>query len=251
MIIGELSALGAAFTWAVASILFTQLGSRVHVMGIGMARGVIASLFFFAMLPFTEGLDALAGVELDTFLGLGLAVLLTLGAGDTSFLAACRRIGVSRAMPLSMTSPLFTMVLAAAFLGERPTLLALAGTALIIGGVYLLSMRLRGAAVPEPPADARGVALALGSSIFSAVGAVLLTPYTHRVGAVVGNCIRQPLAALLFLGLMPKPEGFRQFRRLSASEWLVLLIGALWAVVWALSSIWWPCARPARPSPRC
>lgn len=56
------------------------------------------------------------------------------------------RLGVSRAGPLRGTSPLFALVLAVIFLGERPTPPVYAGTLLIVSAVWLISSRVQGEA---------------------------------------------------------------------------------------------------------
>ena len=38
MLIGELAALGGAVTWAVSSVLLTQINRKVHVMAIGAVK---------------------------------------------------------------------------------------------------------------------------------------------------------------------------------------------------------------------
>jgi drug/metabolite transporter (DMT)-like permease len=57
-------------------------------------------------------------------------------------------IGVGRSTPILASSPLFALIVAVVFTGERLTLGTAAGTALILGGVYL-TLRARLAAMEE------------------------------------------------------------------------------------------------------
>ena len=51
------------------------------------------------------------------------------------------RIGVGRTVALMSTTPLFAIVIAITFLGERPSLLLLAGATLIVGGGVVMARR--------------------------------------------------------------------------------------------------------------
>lgn len=225
---GELAALGGALTWALSSVMLTRINRKVHVMGIGAVRCLSSSTFFWLLLPLSGGMRAFAGVDWKTIFGLMVSVLIVLGVGDSIFFLATKRIGVSRAMPLSMTYPLFTVVLALIFLGEHITLASGAGAGLILCGVYLLSSGRRVApTVGSQPVDALGIGFALFAALCWAAGTVVLTPFTHDLSAVAANCIRQPAAALLFLVAMPKPAAVNELRALTRREWLTLIGGGL------------------------
>ncbi len=69
---------------------------------------------------------------------LGIALVSTVAA-ITLFFAGVARIGPTRASTLSTVEPAFTVVLAAAVLGERVTLIQLVGGMLILAAVVLLA----------------------------------------------------------------------------------------------------------------
>ena len=228
MLIGELAALGGALTWAVSSVLLTRINRKVHVMAIGAVRCLSSTLFFWLLLPLSGGLEAFAGIQWHMILGLAASVLIVLGLGDSIFFLATKRIGVSRAMPISMTFPLFTLVLASIFLDEHISVVIGGGGALILCGVYLLSSGPRAAPATSPKnVDALGVGFALFAALCWAAGTVILTPFTHDLSAVAANCIRQPAAAVLFLVAMPKPAAFRDLKALTAKEVVTLIGGGL------------------------
>ena len=57
------------------------------------------------------------------------------GPGRLLFYFSVRRIGVSRASVLVAVTPLFSILIAVAFMGERPSVVLLAGAALIVAGI--------------------------------------------------------------------------------------------------------------------
>src|SRR5262245_24787065 len=122
---GELAGIAAAMCWGVASLIVRQQGRAANVVVLNalmltlMAGGMLASVLILAWLGWhtpTFGPRPLLGVAL-----LGISVAFSLVAGDTLYFLALQRIGVARAMPLSMGEPLLTTVLAVALLGEHLT----------------------------------------------------------------------------------------------------------------------------------
>ena len=57
---GELIALLSALLWAIASVLLTIGARKIHVVPLNLVRCVGSAAFFWALLPFYGGLDALA-----------------------------------------------------------------------------------------------------------------------------------------------------------------------------------------------
>lgn len=98
------------------------------------------------------------------------------------------RLGVSRAGPLRGTSPLFALTIAVLFLHERPTLLILGGTSLIVASVWLVSARVKG----EKEWKLFDIVFPLGAALVAAVsqnlrrGGLLIFPDPY-VGAAVST----------------------------------------------------------------
>lgn len=227
MPVGELSALGAALTWALTGVLLTNINRKVHILAIGTVRALSASSFLLALLFAGGNWDELRHLDAETLARIVASVVVTLGAGDTSFFIATKRIGVARAMPLSMIYPLFTCLLASLFLGERISLATGVGGGLILAGVYMLSLRWPVRLVSPNREDLLGVLAAIAAAMFWSAGSVVLTPASHRISAVPAHFLRQTLTAIMFLSVMPKPAGFRQLEKLTFREWLQLIAGGL------------------------
>ncbi len=71
------------------------------------------------------------------------------GLGRTLLTMSVRGIGLSRSVTITNGAPLFSVLIAVAALGERPTALVYLGTMLIVGGVSMLSYNPRSAARGE------------------------------------------------------------------------------------------------------
>ena len=183
-----------------ASVLLAVGARRIHVLPLNLIRCVISTAFFWALLPFYGGLDAVAAIPAATWPWLVLSVLLLLVAGDSLYFRSMDLAGVSWAMPVASVNPLWAVLLAWAFLGEPLSWTLVLGALLVIAGVVLVS-RSAGPAEADRPvqpgARRRGILLALVVSVLWAAGQVALRPATEGVHSVVANSVRQPLGMLM------------------------------------------------------
>ena len=227
---GELLALLSALLWAVSSVLFTVGAKRLHVVPLNLIRCLVSTAFFWALLPFYGGFEALAAIPPTAWLWLIVSVLTLLVVGDTLYFRSMDLAGVSWAMPVSNSSPLWAILLAALFVGEPLTWTLLAGTVLVVLGIVLVS-RPAGKASQGGPVDWRsrrtGLLMALVVSVLWAIGLVALKPATEGIHSVVANSVRQPLGALIMLGLNLAQGRWRDFRGLDTKSWMVILVASL------------------------
>jgi drug/metabolite transporter (DMT)-like permease len=174
---GELCALAAAVTWALASILFARIGKARSVpagaMNLGklFAAGILLSLTRVGM----GSVAAVVDVPPRAGVLIALSALAGLTLGDTAYFACMETLGVSRAMLLLSSAPVFTTLGGIAFLGERPSRGALTGIVLTIAGVVLVVFRPADptAHARVPGATSRGVALGLVAALGQASGSLL------------------------------------------------------------------------------
>ena len=131
---GELVALFSALLWAMASVLLTVGARRIHVVPLNLIRCMVSTAFFWALLPFYGGLEALAAIPPAAWLWLVVSVLGLLVVGDTLYFRSMDLAGVSWAMPVASINPLWAVLLAALFLDEPLTWTLLLGALLVIGG---------------------------------------------------------------------------------------------------------------------
>ena len=114
--------------------------------------------------------------------------------------------------------PLFVMILAALFLGERLTARRVAGFVLAVSGMAVVaSAKLAGGPAAYPLLVAVTALAPLCWSIFS----VLSKPLTGRVSPIVWTYLATAIGGLFVLPLLPGAT-WRQWSALDASGWLAL-----------------------------
>ena len=123
-LVGSLAGLLAAMAWAANGLLIRAHGAGLHAVAINAMRCTIASVFFVAIWPFVS---SGAPVPPQAWLFLILSTLLGLGLGDSLYFEAIKRIGVARAMPISMAYPVPAALGAVVLLHEPLGPLALLG----------------------------------------------------------------------------------------------------------------------------
>ncbi len=135
--LGLLSAAGAALCWAIAVSILKLALAEVDVVTANAIRLPVVALSLLALSagrrtfrPKDYGWRPTAVV--------GLAGVLGITIGSLFFLRAVQAVGAAKTAVLSSTSPLFAVPLSILFLGERPSLPAILGTLLCVGGVILL-----------------------------------------------------------------------------------------------------------------
>jgi drug/metabolite transporter (DMT)-like permease len=139
--------LAAAAIYAVYIIVGTRLTARIEPLALSGVVATAAALVFVVAaaangpkLPQSPaGWLAIAGIALVSTV-----------AAITLFFAGLARVGPTRASTLSTIEPVFTVLLAAALLGERIAPIQLAGGLLILAAVVLL------ARAPAPLREASG-----------------------------------------------------------------------------------------------
>ncbi len=135
--VGEIYAIASSLTYAVTLICLRQ--------GIRSGTSLTALLLICTLNAlFGLALSGLRGtLQAASWGALGWFVLtgsLGMGVGNLCAFIGIERMGVSRSTPVAAAAPLWGVIFAAAFLGERPGPPVLAGTLSIVGGVALLSL---------------------------------------------------------------------------------------------------------------
>jgi len=227
---GELIALFSALLWALSSVLLAMGVKRIHPVPLNLIRCVVSTSFFWALLPFFGGLQAVAAIPSSAWPWMVLSVLALLVVGDTLYFRSLDLVGVSWAMPVAGINPLWAVLLAWLLLGEPLTWPLLLGALLVIAGVVLVSRSTaqgNSARPVEPRARRAGLLLALLVSVLWGIGLVLLKPATAGMHSVVANCIRQPMGLFMLLGLSLWKGRWRELRRLDGKSWAIILVASL------------------------
>lgn len=223
-------ALLSALLWAIASALFALGARHLHVLPLNLVRCVTSTAFFWALLPFYGGLQAVAAIPPSAWLWLVISVLALLVVGDTLYLRSLELAGVSWAMPAVSINPIWAVLLSAMFLGERLTWSLAAGAVLVVIGIILVS-RSTAPAAKNNAKDRRsrrtGLLLALLVSVLWGVGQVALKPATAGIDSVVANSVRQTLGMLILLGINLARGRLSDLRGLDKRSWGIILLGSL------------------------
>ena len=161
---GEFFALASAFCWAFAIILFRRSGDALPPFELNLFKNLLGFALIIPTLAVFEGLQipeyslTEAGIAIVSgFLGIAVA--------DTWYLRALSLMGASRTgIVASLLSP-FVILLSVLFLGESLHGWQLAGFALVMSGILLVTWRQNRREVD---------AAHLGKGVFYGVGAVFL-----------------------------------------------------------------------------
>jgi drug/metabolite transporter (DMT)-like permease len=223
---GELAALGAAFLWSVATVLFGQVGKQVPPLVLNLAKGVVAIALVVVTLIVLQraptGLDGRAWGLLLVSGGLGI------GVGDTLYFTSINRLGPRRALLLETLAPPLAALLALGLLGENLSLRDWAGIGLtLLGVVWVISERLPAGASMVRPRWQDTVFGAL-AALTSAVAAVLSRAalVDTAIDPLWGTLLRLTGGLIILLvilrnqGPLPTPRQILPNRRVLG--WLVL-----------------------------
>lgn len=227
---GELIALLSAMLWAVTSVLLAMGARRLPVVPLNLVRCLVSTAFFWVLLPFYGGLDAVAAIPPLAWPWLVVSVLGLLVVGDTLYFRAMDLAGVSWAMPVAGINPLWAVLFATLLVDEPLTWSLIAGALLVIAGVILVS---RSGEQPDagqpaaPHARRTGLLMALLASVLWAAGLVALKPATAGIHSIVANSVRQPLGALMMLVLSLYRGQWRALRGLDKRSWAIIGVAGL------------------------
>jgi drug/metabolite transporter (DMT)-like permease len=166
-VFGAFAALGSAASWALGSVLFKQLGEALQPVVLTATKGIAGA----AMLALVLRSLAFQPVPSGALVLLVLSGLLGIAAGDSLFFMALNRLGAQAVVLLLTLGQVLTVLLAVAWLGERPEPVVWAGIALVIAGVTaVMWSRLHGEAGRS---QLPGVLLGLAAVVCMAVSTVI------------------------------------------------------------------------------
>ncbi|MDO8672150.1 MAG: DMT family transporter, partial [Dehalococcoidia bacterium] len=228
--LGEISALAGALTWAVNSVLIKSQSARMSALSLNAVQYLAATLPFLFLLPLSGKMATIGHIPPLLMAGLIGTAMISMVGGDTVYVRSLRLIGVSKAFPIAMCSyPLISSFVAVAFLGEPFTWFFAIGAVLVLGGLYSFSPRRRGSrgldsAPPALPANeatsrlvgtekaplgtgarirgalantqTQGVMCSLLAAICWATAVLTLKLILGEVDAFTATAIRVPVAAL-------------------------------------------------------
>jgi len=169
---GEFFALACAFCWAWAIILFRRAGDDLPAFELNLVKNLVGFSLVLPTLAFFEGyqlpafsLKEIGITMLSGFIGIAVA--------DTWYLRALSLMGASRTgIVASLLSPI-VILLSILFLGESLRGLQLAGFALVMSGILLVSWKQNRREVDSEHLR-KGMIFGVGAIFMMAVGIVMV-----------------------------------------------------------------------------
>ena len=213
---GIVYALCAGIFWGTSPVLVKRglAGADVSAATLYQQATILLTLLVAALLEGDLFAGKIPSVAVLIFAGTGVV-----GAylGRTLFVRSVDQIGASRAQSLNNSSPLITVLLAAAVLGEHLSFAVMIGVMFIISGVFFVT---QSEAVPGGKAGARRLTLAavLATLCYGVVPVLKKFGTDHGGPPVLGALVMHAtgLALLMTLGNWLKIE--RKWQKIPLSS---------------------------------
>ena len=211
MLLGELSALGAALSWALNGVLLRPVTRRAPALRITALQYLVVALLFLAFGVATGRLDAIAQLSSAQLVGLVVVALLGLVVGDTSYVRGLSLLGLARTVTLSTAGyVLIAFMLAVVVLEEPVTSKQLLGTVVVLAGVWLVAGASGGSPAQAIDSDRRpavgaltrdatreGLAFTGLAALCWGVNTVILKLILVGTDVLTANIVRIPTAAIV------------------------------------------------------
>jgi DME family drug/metabolite transporter len=242
--IGEFAALGAAISWAVAPIMYKKALAGASPISANIVRCATNAAVLLLVL-FASGLAGLvARLPSEVLVVVVLSGVIGLAIGDTLYMFSLKAIGVARAVPLAASYPLFSLLWATMLLGQPVTATAVAGTIVILLGIWFLSREhVESKVHVHSKVELTGVTLCLLTAVawsvsitlmdFAVTSPSVLTSLQMNYAVVTVRIVGMALVMLTLAPLLDREHGFL---KLSWKTVLLLCVGGLVAngVGWLL-----------------
>ncbi len=136
-LIGEFSALAAAFFWAGISIVFTAVAFKIGVVQLNIDRMILAATFLLITIAafsidYTVNLNQLIFLTISGFIGLVL--------GDSFLFKSFQEIGPRLTMLIYSINPAIAAILAYFFLDEVMEIMGIVGVVVALTGIGVVVM---------------------------------------------------------------------------------------------------------------
>jgi drug/metabolite transporter (DMT)-like permease len=193
------AALGSSATWAYASARYAITSREVSPVRLSLTRMLMAWPAFVLL----EAIDGSLGHGVGPRqLGwLALSTLCSYALADNLFFSAARRIGVSSALAIASTYPLWSALKGTVVDGEPFGPARAAGTLLCVGGVATI-VKLGGSGEAARRGDRFGVVLAIATSFLWAGNTIAIKAGSVGLSLWTVNTLRYGLAICLLSGLV-------------------------------------------------
>lgn len=170
---GELAALGTAVLWALGNLTLKPVADRYHFLTLNTVRTLAAAAVTWVVLVSLGRLHTLAEFPASNLAQVVASAVIGIGVGDSLYYAGVARMPIAPAYTVSQASyPLFAVVIAILFLGERLGVVEGVGAACVVVGILLVSWPSHNTAAAREAEGASwrlGLALVVASSVVWAI----------------------------------------------------------------------------------
>lgn len=184
--LGVAAALGSAVAWAAGAILFRKIGERASPSAMNLGKSLVG----LALLGLAILATGVTPIDAGSAARLAVSGVLGIALGDTLFFMALVRLEPRVCLLLASVGHVFSVLLAASVLGERPSMVAWAGIALVIAGVGWVLQA--GAEPGAASGGSRGFGILCGvlSAMATSVGLLLAKTGVEGVSTLEATALR-------------------------------------------------------------
>jgi drug/metabolite transporter (DMT)-like permease len=217
-----LAAFTASVTWAYATAYYSRASRVVGAARVNLARVVVALPTFIVIRLIRGGDGFVSGITPAQAAWLVGSVVCSYAFADSLFLAAARHIGITTALSIASTYPVWAAMWGAFVDGEPITKGRVLGTVLAVSGVVWL-VRLQRGAVPSASHPALGgFVLAFIASLLWSLNSIGVKRGAQGLDTIDVTVLRFMAGFCLLVPQLFLP-GSRAMARAPAEGWLRLL----------------------------
>jgi len=196
---GEMLALTTAVVWAAAVILFKKSGETVHPIALNLFKNLLAVVLLFPTL-YLFGDVFLRPAPMGDYLLLLLSGAMGIGIADTLFFMSLNMLGAGLSAIVDCLYSPCVIGVAMLWLGERLSVLQIAGVCLIVSAVLEATLRKHGTHLSRRNLWL-GVLYGALSMAIMAVGIIMVKPLLERSPIIWVSEIRL-IGGALVLGVV-------------------------------------------------
>jgi DME family drug/metabolite transporter len=235
--LGELAALGTAISWTVSAVLYRRALSNTKPLQANIVRLGCTSLVLMGFIALIGKLSIFLSLPVYSVVLSALSGLIGLGLGDTLYMVSLKQIGVSRAVPISCTYPLFSLIVALVIQPKTVAFEVIVAAVAIVFGIWLLTREPESSeGKAQKSFRIRGGLFALGAAVFWALSIAMINsavtlPETGTLdSALVLNTIRVLSVAIFLLTSTPLTDRKFSFAKTQRKSLALLTLGGLVAL---------------------
>lgn len=222
MFLGPVAAFTASVTWAFATTRYSRASREVGSARVNLARAVVATSAFAVLRLLDGGGHPFAGLTPSAASWLLASIVCSYALGDSLFLTASRRVGVTTALSIASTYPLWAALWGTVIDREPLGAARGAGMLLAVGGVMWLVQLGPADAARGARRDWGGIVLAFVTSLLWALNSIGLKRGSTGMNLLDVNVFRFGAAFVLLLPQLRLPAA-RAYATSPTGGWRTLL----------------------------